>query len=511
MKLNNIIFHPILFGIFPVLLLFESNMNFTSIWEIILPLVIITIIITISWVFVKKILSNTKKSALVISLLVILFFVYGPTFFAIDDLTINGNDVGRHTYLLIPFLAITILGIILIIKSKKELKNLTKISNVISLILVSVILLNIGAYNFENTYSIEIQNIDKIINKEKIVPDIYYILLDGYPGKTSLNEISNYDNQEFLDNLSNQGFFIQTKSYANYPHTFLSIPSILNMKYLDEVIEKFPDGEGSHAIPYKMGSNNQVMNFIKSQGYVTVSFDSGWGFTRDIESAELKLCGDNKLFNSEFMISLVKNSMLNPIYVKIFETDVVEMKFCVFDELTKIKERTDKPIFVFAHIFLPHPPYIFEENGEVRELNNLDFHLETKENLDKKAFVNQLKFTNKKTLEVVAELLDSKKQPIIIIQSDHGSAFTFDGNLKNWKTPTEQMIKERMDSINFIFLPENETNIFSESITPVNTFNILFNHYFETNFEIYEDKIYFGSTASYDLKDVTEIVIEPVN
>ena len=248
MKLNNIIFHPILFGIFPVLLLFESNMSFTSIWEIILPLVIITIIITISWVFLTKILSNTKKSALVISLLVILFFVYGPAFFAIDDLTINGNDVGRHTYLLIPFLAITILGIILIIKSKKELKNLTKISNVISLILVSVILLNIGAYNFENTYSIEIQNIDKIINKEKIVPDIYYILLDGYPGKTSLNEISNYDNQEFLDNLSNQGFFIQTKSYANYPHTFLSLPSILNMKYLDEVIEKFPDGEGSHAI-----------------------------------------------------------------------------------------------------------------------------------------------------------------------------------------------------------------------------------------------------------------------
>ena len=126
-------------------------------------------------------------------------------------------------------------------------------------------------------------------------------------------------------------------------------------------------------------------------------------------------------------------------------------------------------------------------------------------------YVNQLKFTNKKTLEVVAELLDSKKQPIIIIQSDHGSAFTFDGNLKNWKTPTEQMIKERMDSINFIFLPENETNIFLESITPVNTFSILFNHYFETNFEIYEDKIYFGSSASYDLKDVTEIIMNPSN
>ena len=40
------------------------------------------------------------------------------------------------------------------------------------------------------------------------------------------------------------------------------------------------------------------MNFVKSQGYITVSFDSGWGFTRDMKSADLKLCGDNKIFNS---------------------------------------------------------------------------------------------------------------------------------------------------------------------------------------------------------------------
>ena len=504
MKLSKIVFHPILFGIFPVLSLFESNINFTSFSEIILPSTIIIIIIITVWIFLKKILNSTKKSALIISLLTILFFVYGPTYFTIDDLSIGGNDIGRHMYLIIPFLGIGIIGSILVIKSKKELKNLTDISNVVSLILIIVILSSISTYNFDDTYSVEIKNMDKIINEEKILPDIYFIMLDGYPGKTSLNHITNYDNQGFLDDLSNQGFFIQNKSYANYPHTFLSIPSILNMKYLDDVIEKFPDGEGSHAIPYKMGSNNQVMNFIKSQGYVTVSFDSGWGFTRDIESADLKLCGDNKIFNSEFMIELIKNSMLNPIYVKLFETDAVEMKLCIFDELPKIKDRTNKPVFVFAHIFLPHPPYLFEENGEVRELTNLDFHLETKENLDKNAFVNQLKFTNKKTIEVVTKLLDSEKQPIIIIQSDHGTAFTFNGSLKNWEKPSNEMIEERMDSINFIFLPENKINIFSENITPVNTFSILFNHYFGTNFEIFEDRMYFGSSASYNLMNVTE-------
>ena len=179
--------------------------------------------------------------------------------------------------------------------------------------------------------------------------------------------------------------------------------------------------------------------------------------------------------------------------------------------MPKIKDKIDQPIFVFAHIFSPHPPYIFGVNGEIRDLENIDPHLETSSNMDKEAFVNQLVFINKKITEVVNGLLDSENQPIIIIQSDHGTAFLFEGNEDNWLNPTNEMIKERTDSINFIFLPKNTTNIFSESITPVNTFPILFNHYFKTNFKILEDKIYFAKDGSYNLKDVTEIIIEPIN
>ena len=41
---------------------------------------------------------------------------------------------------------------------------------------------------------------------------------------------------------------------------------------------------------------------------------------------------------------------------------------------------------------------------------------------------------------------------------------------------------------------------------------ILFNHYFETDFKILDDKIYFGKDGSYNLKDVTDIVlVEPIN
>jgi len=512
MKLNNIVFHPILFGIFPILALFESNMSFTPINEIIFPIIIIISIIIPTWILLKIIIKDNKKSAFIISLGIILFFIYGPVFFAIDDITINGEDIGRHSYLIAGILGIWIIGTILLIKTKKEIGNITKISNFISLIIVGVMIFSIVGYNLETSYSIEIEEFEMRENTNKEFLDIYYIVLDGYPGKTSLKNIVGYDNQEFLTSLEKQGFFIQEKSFVNYPHTFLSIPSILNMKYLDDLVsEQFSTNNDSQAVPYELGSNNQVMNFVKSQGYITVSFDSGWGFTRDMKSADLKLCGDNKIFNSEFLIALVKNSMLNPVYVKVFETDKVEGILCIFDELPKIKERTNKPIFAFAHIFSPHPPYIFEANGEIRNLENLEPSLETDENLNKKAFVNQLIFVNKKMTQVVNELLNSKDQPIIIIQSDHGTAFLYNGNMDNWMNPTKEMIKERADNITFIFLPNNTTNIFSESSTPVNTFRILFNHYFETDFEILEDKSFTSKDKSYDLKDVTHIVINQDN
>ena len=132
--------------------------------------------------------------------------------------------------------------------------------------------------------------------------------------------------------------------------------------------------------------------------------------------------------------------------------------------------------------------------------------LEVRDNNNRAAHLEQLKFVNKKIAQVVDQLLDSESPPVIIISSDHGSAFLFDGNLTNWDNPTNEMIKERMDNIMFIYLPSNETDIFYEEITPVNVFRVLFNHYFETDFEILEDKIFFSRDGSYNFKDVTNII-----
>jgi len=506
---SKIIIHPILFAVFPVMMLYFSNIRFVSLSETLFPLIILVGITIPIWFVLKLILKNGVKSALITSLILVICFSYGYTYLMIDDLTINNFDVGKHRYLLVPFLAVFIIGIFYLIKTKKKLNVANTITNVGSLTIVIITLVNIGVYNLETGFSTNFDD-DPIVGlesvkNEKELPDIYFIILDGYPGYDSLKKTSNYENNEFVNYLSERGFFVQKDSYSNYAQSFLSITSTLNMKYLNYLAEQVGESR-DQALTYEMGSNNKVMNFLKSQGYTIASFDSGWGFTRDMKSAELQLCGDNQLFNSNFLIMLVKASALNPVYVKIFESSHVELKICVFDELPKVQNRSSEPIFVFAHIMLPHPPFIFDADGGIRSVDNLDLSLEIKDNNNREAHLEQLKFVNKKITQVVDQLLDLENPPVIIISSDHGSAFLFDGMLENWDNATNEMIKERMDNIMFIYLPSNKTNIFYENITPVNIFRVLFNNYFGTDLEILEDRSFFSKDGYYDLIDVTDIL-----
>ena len=505
---SKIIIHPILFAVFPVIMLYSINIRFISFSETLLPLIILVGITVPIWFGLKLILKDSLKSAFITSFILVLCFSYGYTYLMIDDFTINDFDVGKHRYLAIPFLAVFAIGIFYLIKTNKKLNVANTVTNVGSLTIVIITLVNIGAYNLENSFSVNFED-DSIVGfesvkSEKELPDIYFIILDAYPGYDSLKTTSNYENNEFVNYLSDRGFFVQKESYSNYAHSFLSIPSTLNMKYLNYLTEQVGNSR-DQTIPYEMGSNNLVMNFLKSHGYSTASFDSGWGFTRDMKSAELQLCGDNQLFNSNFLIMLVKASALNPVYVKIFESSHIELKLCAFDELPKVQNRSSEPIFVFAHIFLPHPPFVFDANGGIRSVDSLDLSLEIKDNNNRDAHLEQLKFVNKKITQVVNQLLDSENPPVIIIISDHGSAFLFEGKLESWDNPSNEMIKERMDNIMFIYLP-NEINIFYENMTPVNIFRVLFNNYFGTDLEILEDRSFFSKDGYYDLIDVTDIL-----
>ena len=135
---------------------------------------------------------------------------------------------------------------------------------------------------------------------------------------------------------------------------------------------------------------------------------------------------------------------------------------------------------------VPHKPYLFGPNGESITTDTLDVGGSTTErNFN---YIKQLQFTNKKTLELIDTIFkNSKEPPIIIIQSDHGSEFPSN-------TIDYVAMNEKMHNFSIFYLPHGGESILYEGMTPVNSFRLIFNYYFNGNYELLEDKSYWSKS-----------------
>ena len=217
------LFHPLLFSFFPTLYVYSQNIHVLIPTELFLPLLIISGGTIVGFFVLEKILKNKIKAALILTLFLVLFFSYGHIYNILNDFTVEDFDLGKHRYLLIPFTAIFVSGIIYFLKTKRKLDNATKIINVMSVAIMLVIsmtvitnvlegnfygsqtldeekMLGMGTsqeFNpndlFSNPSSKSIIDIQNML-RDNNLPDIYYIIPDEYGSYHALKEFFNYDN-----------------------------------------------------------------------------------------------------------------------------------------------------------------------------------------------------------------------------------------------------------------------------------------------------------------------------
>jgi hypothetical protein len=157
--------------------------------------------------------------------------------------------------------------------------------------------------------------------------------------------------------------------------------------------------------------------------------------------------------------------------------------------LPYLNEKFKEPVFVFTHILAPHPPWVFDSNGDLP----LKIVTENTKDVKKRqtAYLNQTEFINKKVIETTQKLIsESNDEPIIIILSDHGSRI--DDN-----TTKDQGKIIRFGNFMAFYLPNNiETSVYETS--PVNVFRLIFNSYFNGNYEILENKVFSGELEEFE-------------
>jgi hypothetical protein len=511
---KRITFHPFLFGFYAVLAMFAHNIGQVEVTSVFRSLVVVPLGILILLVSLRLVIRDWYKTSIIASLLIVLFFSFGHVYNALEQLYLFGEPLGRYRYLAPLWIAIAFLGSWWILKGQRNLIQLNQVLNTITILALIFPVVQILAFELQ-TPTIESEGEDNplveivssapspnlYVPNGEIAPDVYYIILDMYVRDDVMLDVFEYDNSPFLDLLTDKGFYVALCSQSNYTDTPLSLASAFNSAYIDSFAgDLIAKGLDHYRIePYV--HNSLALNVLKDLGYKIVNVESGF-FLSEWRDADIYLSGNVEAssriftfgglnaFEGMLLESTVgkwiydNRSSLPPFIRPYLDQPYIERRDQILFALETLEEiaAIPGPKFVFVHIVAPHPPFVFGPNGEfvIRDTPlTLNFDYEDRE-WDRyvPGYRGQVIYLNNRFEQILETILEeSSRPPIIILQGDHGIT-----NVSS--------ARERVAILNAYHLPDGGNENLYPSISPVNTFRVIFNTYFGGDFVLLEDVSY---------------------
>jgi hypothetical protein len=462
----------------------------------VVPPSIFSILVFFLFVLVAYLLTRSLEAAgLIASLFVLGFFYLWSVFWAIIVIT------------LASLLAIKILF------KKTRYADIHFVLNAVSVAIVGyylfrfVILINNAPWSSTLVTIQPIEGMPDTISSQATTPDIYYIILDGYGRADMLQTIYGFDNSMFLGALEQRGFFIASDSRSNYARTLLSLSASLNMQYLDTMSSAMGNSNLWWPVSDAV-QHSEVRRILENWGYKTIFFANNGDYSdiRDGDYYEAPFPIHLNIFNSRFL-GLTNMSLL----AEIDQLGIADLSYDThrriilhnFERLPEIASM-DGPKYVFTHIIAPHPPYVFDRDGNPSD-PPYPFTLSDQMTSDiaksRTGYIEQLEFINRKILVTIDGILtNSESLPIIIIQGDHGP-----GTKTNYDSWEDSCLYERYSILNAYFLPGFEKDSFPVNLSPVNSFRLIFNTYFNGRLELFPNRQYFSTSAHFfEFIDVTD-------
>lgn len=312
---------------------------------------------------------------------------------------------------------------------------------------------------------------DTAVTRERFAlsPNIYWIVLDGYPRQDVLAEDFKFDNSGFVQSLRGLDFTVLGRSRANFPATINSISSTTSLDYTVE-------GEGDALRPLPMqdmqarvrGKNRTVAR-LKSAGYTYVHFENGYDYLTECAPDEPR-CVRGHLGLDELDIAILSNTPIIDLIVQ--HRQSTPFAWGGVDDLrSKLNaiRAMPAPFFLYAHVLAPHPPIRFRSDCSFRPADP-DLQLWSPE--ARPAFVEQLTCVNSQTLALLDDITQADPGAVIVLQSDHGTAFR--GQFQKAPTAwTDEDLHERFGALNAMRLPSPCRAMTTEDLTLVDTFPLV--------------------------------------
>jgi hypothetical protein len=493
--------HPVLLAAYPILFLYAANLAEVLPVDVSQPLAWAVAVAGLLWAGTSLLLRSARRGALVTSALVAAWFSYGhaaPLF--------REAGLGDAVQLGLWGLLVAAVGVVAV-RARGSLGRITEGLNIAAIVLVLLTLVSIVPYELGRAA----RGVQAAPPPEMELPeatrnpgrDIFYLVFDRYGSDWSIQERFGIDNSEMSRWLESRGFTVLPGARANYRATDFSLASTLQMRYLDDITERYGRNTGDRTPARELLKDHPVGRFLQANGYRYVHIPSWYGPTLDSPIADELLRWDEA---SEFT-QVLNDSTMAPLVLDLIEEASGEpphrdrhRNFAEYQfRQVQRAAAAPYPVFVFAHILLPHAPYTYRADGSPM----LD---EDERSLPEAVlYEEQLAYTNMRIRETVEVLLDRPpaEQPIIIMQADEGPFLCFNVDCIDGSPETYGI---RFGIQGAYFLPDLDPEVLPPDHSAVNTFRMLFSEYFGADFPRLPDRSYDwpDNDRLYDFRDVTD-------
>jgi hypothetical protein len=500
-------FYPFLFALYPALSLYAYNAEETGVGAVLTPLLASLALVVLVFFVARLAAGNVLKAALIAFVFGLLFFSFGRVF-----------DLFRKPPPALPWIltaawALVLAGaIVLVVRTRRELGPMTRLLNVFGATLLLVSLLPIAWSHLASLRNRGVRPVDTedtaiLENRIKpplgYLPDIYFLVFDRYTGSAPLKNYFRFDNGPFLGKLKKRRFATALEARCNIPETYLSLTGTLNMEQIETLFSKRPVRKRE---VYRLLQDHRVGRLLKSLGYTYYHIGSWYEGTKRNPLADniFQPRGLTSL-SQDFLIKFADSTLLSlalhgrgPVSRDYQHREGVKQQF---GRLVDVAGRGG-PKFVFLHMLVPHNPFVFGPNGE-------DVVLDPTRS-PAAYYLDQIRFINKRILNVVRTIRrSSRRPPVIILQSDEGAADeeaprTLYRGLKdrNLKMAKAQV---RFGVLNAIAFPMGIPWKIPRGISSVNTFRLVFNRCLGTSYAMLPDTSYKITESKSALKSVEPI------
>jgi hypothetical protein len=429
---------------------------------------------------------RATKAGLLASLVVIALFYYGLFSWALGI-----------------WLTLLVVGVAAVLRTRRDLVNLTWILAVAAGVLALPRAIDIAVYhaNHPSISASDPRLWPTALHKPVVpngarLPDIYVLIPDDYARTDVLKHYFHYDDTEFIRELKRRGFIISDQGRSPYSDSESNIAATLNMDYLTS----FPRilGKRSQDVrPVKrVIQDNRAARLLKSLGYRYVHLDTD----------EVTFAGGNPHISAlappdSFMNLWLQKSVLRRVGGALgFNEAASNERFrksirSVFSQLGAVAPEK-RPKFVVFHTLLPHDPYVLGAQGQpVTFPGHSDEALASK--VGRAYYLSQLKFVSRKLLEAVDGIFArSKTRPVVVIQADEG----FQANPEPFGEAAMQDM--RVKGLTALYLPGLGRAGVPRPPNTVNTLRFVFNKYLGTRYKMLRSASYPEGDLPYQFEEM---------